>query len=351
MVLFLFLMALELIASAATHLDAGFTESIIRITSNPFIALFIGLQVTAVIQSSSTLTASLVAMVAANIITLEGAVPMVLGANIGTTVTSILVSFGNLGTPKAFRRGFMVASSHVVFNVLTALLFIFFEMEAQVLSVSARYLAHWLSAAGLSGDGWFRFYQWVWSPFSALTALLVNTQPVVFLGLGLVLLFICIYLFSAIFKWIILGENGTRLLVSALSKPAVSLFSGMGLTAAIHSSTVTTSLAVVLATSKKIAPKKIFPFILGANVGTTITALMAAVGRTEAALAIALCHFIFNVVGVCIFYPFPAMRAVPVRIAKWTATRAARQPAFAFGYLLFVFFALPFLVIFLSEKR
>jgi sodium-dependent phosphate cotransporter len=124
----------------------------------------------------------------------------------------------------------------------------------------------------------------------------------------------------------------------------------MGLTAAIHSSSVTTSLAVMLAATEKISPKKLFPFIMGANMGTTVTALIAAVGRSEAALSIAICHFLFNLFGVLIFFPFPGLRRLPYQMSKWTGLMAMRHLWFGFAGIILLFFALPFLVIFISEK-
>ena len=349
-VLFLFLVALELITSASRQLGSEFTHGIIRLTANPVVSLFIGLLATAIIQSSSTLTSSLVAMVAANIISLESAVPMVLGANIGTSVTCMMVALGHLGTPKAFRRGFMTASSHVIFNVLSAILFFPLERQWHILSGSSKYLANHLTNWGSIGTGWFVFYDAMVSPVAQLLQSVVATQPIIFLGFSLVLLFMCIYTLAAIFKLIVLDSRRGKWLSSALDNSLFSLLAGAGITAAIHSSTVTTSVSVMLAATKKIHPKKLFPFILGANVGTTVTALMAAIGRSEAALAIALCHAILNVLGVLIFFPFEFIRNIPIKLAQLSANLCYKNLAFAFGYLIFLFYALPFLVIFFSEK-
>lgn len=319
-------------------------------TANPTVALFMGLLTTAIIQSSSTLTASLVALVAGNIIPLESAVFMVIGANIGTTVTSMMVSFGTISTPKAFRRGFMVASSHVIFNLLTAILFFSLEANGKVLSVSSRYLATYFSSWDAFGEGWRSLINFLILPVTNLVFSLVQMQPIVSLFLGLILLFLTIYLLISIFKWIILGDESVKMIQKLLASPNISLASGIGLTAAIHSSSVTTSLSVLLASTQKISPKKLFPFIIGSNVGTTITALIAAIGRSESAIALAICHFIFNLAGALFFYPFPRLRAFPMYIARWTANIAYKRVAFGFAYLIFLFYILPFLVIFLFEK-
>jgi sodium-dependent phosphate cotransporter len=148
----------------------------------------------------------------------------------------------------------------------------------------------------------------------------------------------------------LMGNSVSNKILHVFNRPLLSMFSGAGFTAAIHSSGVTTSICVMLAATEKISPKKLFPFVLGANVGTTVTALMAAIGRSEAALAIALCHLIFNVLGVLLFFPVLSVRNIPVQIGRWWGILAQKNLAFAFGSIFFLFFALPFLVIFLFQK-
>lgn len=349
-VLFFFLIALELITQSCQELDSGFTSRILQATDNPFVSLSIGLLATAIIQSSSTTTASLVAMVAGNVLPFPSAVYMVIGANIGTTVTSLIVSLGVLGTPKAFRRGFMVGSSHLIFNILSAIIFFVLEEKAQLLSNLSTYVAHNLSHWKSFGASWKAMSGTLIRPISDIIFSLVQKQPGISLIIGLILLFSTIYLLMSVFRWMILGKAGGKVVRQALAKPWVSLLSGMGITAAIHSSSVTTSLSVLLASTQKISPKKIFPYIIGANVGTTITALMAAIGRSESAIAIALCHLFFNLGGAIIFFPLPKLRDFPMQVARWTATMAYRYFAFGFLYMLLIFFVLPFLVIFLFER-
>lgn len=350
-VLFLFLVSLELISTSGKLLGSEFAEGIVKTTAKPFASLFIGLLATAIIHSSSTITSTMVVLVASNLIQMEAAVYIIMGSNIGTSITSLMVAFGNLGSPKAFRRGFMAASSHAIFNILSALIFFPLEYNWKILSRSSDYLAsHMINWGGL-GEGWFTFHDTFIAPIASWLPGLVKVQPVVILVCSLVLLFMSIYALTLIFKYLLLGGSSGRRFKNWMDRPIFSLFTGIGTTAAIHSSSVTTSFSVMLAASEKISPKKLFPFILGANVGTTVTALMAAIGRSEAAVAIALAHFLFNLLGVILFFPFPFLRNLPIRLARWTASMAHHNLAFAFGYLIVVFFALPFIVIFLSERN
>ena len=350
LLIFIFLLALELITIGGKQIGEHYAQEIIRITAQPFPALFIGLLATAIIQSSSTITSSIVAMVASGILSPEAAIPMVMGSNIGTCVTSLIVSLGNMGTPKAFRRGFTTASSHVIFNIVSALLFLPLEMKTGILGKISQYLAVQISSWSPLGNGWFLFHDALLEPAAAFLESATFHQPVLMLPLSFSLLFICIFSLTTLFRFLISGEPGVKRVTSALRNPRLSLLSGMGLTAAIHSSSVTTSMAVMLAATEKISPKKLFPFVMGANMGTTVTALIAAIGRSEAALAIAICHFLFNLFGVLIFYPFPGITKIPYQMAKWSGAMAMRYLWFAFASILVLFFALPFLVIFISEK-
>ncbi|MEJ2004323.1 MAG: Na/Pi symporter, partial [Cyclobacteriaceae bacterium] len=109
------------------NLGREVAESIITATSNPFIGLFIGLLVTALIQSSSTTTSMIVALVASGSITLANAVPMIMGANIGTTLTSTIVSLGYIAKREEFKRAIAAGTVHDFFNILTVL--ILFPLE------------------------------------------------------------------------------------------------------------------------------------------------------------------------------------------------------------------------------
>ena len=102
--LLLFLFALEMMVSSLSHLGKDLSDTILLATTNPFIGLFIGLLLTAILQSSSTISALVVAMVASGSLTLESAIPIIMGANIGTTITAMIVSLGFIPKKKEFKR-------------------------------------------------------------------------------------------------------------------------------------------------------------------------------------------------------------------------------------------------------
>jgi solute carrier family 34 (sodium-dependent phosphate cotransporter) len=117
----LFLFSLDLMTSSLQHIGKDVAETILSATSNPFTGLFIGLLITAMLQSSSTTTSLVVALVASGSITLQSAIPIIMGANIGTTITSTIVSLGFISKKKEFRRAVAAGTYHDFFNILTTI--------------------------------------------------------------------------------------------------------------------------------------------------------------------------------------------------------------------------------------
>jgi sodium-dependent phosphate cotransporter len=105
---------------------------------------------------------------------------------------------------------------------------------------------------------------------------------------------------------------------------------------------------VPLVATKKVSLEKAFPFLMGANIGTTVTALLAAISKSEAALDIALVHFIFNIIGCMIFFPFPVFRNLPILVAKQLGEATVKYRMVGFGYIIVTFFLIPFLLIYFS---
>jgi sodium-dependent phosphate cotransporter len=124
---------------------------------------------------------------------------------------------------------------------------------------------------------------------------------------------------------------------------------GLLLTSAIQSSSITTSLVVPLAAADKIKLNWAFPFIIGANVGTTVTALLASVFKPDAAISIAIAHSLFNIFGALLFLPLNSLRKVPVYIADHFSSLASEKRILFFIYVLLTFFLIPFGLIYLGK--
>jgi sodium-dependent phosphate cotransporter len=127
---------------------------------------------------------------------------------------------------------------------------------------------------------------------------------------------------------------------------------GLALTVLVQSSSVTTSLIVPLVGAGLLTVHHVYPYTLGANVGTTITALLAALTLTAGAtgaeaaaaqggLTVAFVHLLFNVFGILLFYPVPAMRRLPIAMATFIGELAYRNRAHAIAFVVVSFYLLP----------
>jgi sodium-dependent phosphate cotransporter len=345
--LLLFIFAIDLLTVAMGRLNSTVATDIIQATKNPFISLFVGLLVTALIQSSSTVTASIVAIVASGNMTLQQAVPMVLGANIGTTLTSTMVSFTFIMRNKEFKRALSSGIVHDMFNILGVLILFPLELYFNFLSKTAEKLARFFSSESESA-GPFE-YNRIFT--RDMTEWIVEHINIPFLStiLAIFLVFVSIkVLTTSVYNTFVLDtfKDVNKVI---FKNTGLSFIYGVFFTAAVQSSTVTTCLVVPLVANRKVSLAKSFPFIVGANIGTTITAVIASIYKTEAAIALAIVHVLFNCIVALIFLPFPAVRRIPVKMAEYMGRMSAKHKVFGFAYILLTFFIIPFLLIYFSR--
>ncbi len=128
--LFLFLTGVQCLGDGFKLLGQDLLNSFFTTTENPFIALMVGILATTLVQSSSVTTAMIVGLVAApeNPLPMANAIPMVMGANIGTTVTNTLVSLAHVARKDEFLRAFSVATCHDFFNFIAVAILLPLEM-------------------------------------------------------------------------------------------------------------------------------------------------------------------------------------------------------------------------------
>ena len=345
---FLFLFAIDLIGASLNVIGQGIVQSFLLATSNPFIGLFIGLLATAIIQSSSTVTAMTVAIVATGYLSLQNAIPVVMGANVGTTLTSTLVALGFVTDRNEFRKAISAGSIHDFYNIIIVVLLFPLEYNYGFLSKSAIQLTAFFG--GVS-NGIQDFSSDIGYSYSTLTGFVINLMPRNILTpiLSLVLLFISIKLLSSVIYTRLIGSSKENLKKFVFNNPYKSFGWGALVTAGMQSSSITTSLMVPLVASGKVKLSNAFPLIMGANIGTTITALLAAFNRSEAAISLAFVHLLFNLVGVVLFLPFPVLRRLPVNLAYRFGMLTLGSRAVGFSYILITFFLLPFTLISLSS--
>tara|TARA_Y100000768_G_scaffold347735_1_gene296191 strand:- start:29 stop:508 length:480 start_codon:yes stop_codon:yes gene_type:complete len=123
---------------------------------------------------------------------------------------------------------------------------------------------------------------------------------------------------------------------------------GILLTIFVQSSSVSTSTIVPLAGAGVLTLRQIYPFTLGANLGTTVTALLASLTLNVTAMVAAFSHLFFNIFGIIIIYLNPFLREIPIRLAERMADIALKNKLLPIVYLIIVFFGIPLTIIFLG---
>ena len=190
-ILYFFLYSINLLGHSFKLFGKGFAESLLVTTSNPFLALFLGILATSVMQSSSTTTSIIVGLVAAGTLSLGNAIPMVMGANIGTTVTNSIVSFGHATRRIEFKRAFSAAVVHDLFNMLAVVVLFPLEIKFHFIQKSAVFLGN--AFVGIGGLELFNPVKYIINPAIALTDALLGglpKAPFIMAALSLVILFL-----------------------------------------------------------------------------------------------------------------------------------------------------------------
>ncbi|MFT5856440.1 MAG: phosphate:Na+ symporter, partial [Verrucomicrobiales bacterium] len=229
--------ALKLVAGARMK------SFLARLTSNRFSAAFAGAGVTAVIQSSSVTTVLVVGFITSGLLTLSQSIGIILGANIGTTITAQIIAFKVTKYALA-----MVAAGFVI----------------EVAGKKER----------------------------------TKQCGVALMGLGLI--FFGMELMSNAASPLRTSEAFMEM-VQQMRSPLIGILAGAVFTALVQSSSATTGIVIVMATEGLLPLEAGIALILGSNVGTCVTALIAGIGRPREALQAAVAHVIFNLAGVALW--------------------------------------------------
>ena len=348
--LYMFLVGINGMSSAIKHMGTGVAESIFTATSNPFVALFIGVFATVLFQSSSTTTSLIVGMVSSGALGISGAIPMIMGANIGTTVTNTIVSVGHINKGNEFKRAFAASTVHDFFNILAVIIIFPIEITFHFIEKLARTLAEILFGSVLNVD-----VLQAKSPIKAAVksgAKFIESftfdNNIFYLVISVLITFLCLASIVKLLRSLVL-EKIEAFFDQYIFKTALRAIGfGIVLTIMVQSSSITTSLVVPLAGAGVLTLQKIFPFTLGANIGTTVTALLAALTGTVAALIAAISHLLFNIFGILIIYCIPQLRAIPLMLAEKISELSVKNKFIPIIYLLIMFGAIPLSIILLT---
>ncbi len=344
-----FLIASIGIVGSGFKLATGeFAKELLVFASNPFAGLLVGILVTSLVQSSSTVTSIIVGLVSGGL-PLSTAIPLVFGANIGTSITSTIVSTNYASDKKEFKRAFAAATIHDFFNLLAVLIIFPLEMYTHFLEKVSGTIANNIYGTFSFDIKSFNFVKFLTKPFIGIFKSLVENIPhplngLTMIILGAILVFVAILYLGKLLKSLMVGRVRDYFVKVVGSNPIISIFSGIVSTVLVQSSSTTTSLIVPFASQNIIKLKDVYTFVLGANIGTCITALIASTGVIDnsiTSLQIALIHLLFNITGIIIVYGIPTLRVIPLILSQGLAEAAGKKKYLAWSYLVLVFFLLP----------
>lgn len=351
--IYLLVVAVALIGAGFKQATGNRAEELFQFATNPFMGLIIGTVSTALIQSSSTVSSIIVGLVAGGL-PVSTAVPMVMGANIGTTITNTIVSLGHVGNDDEFERAFSAATIHDFFNLWSVVIFLPLEVAFHPLEQFGGWLARGMLGGGAVEVSDFNVVKVATGPlvnlFKSATANLSDQLAGVLLIFGGVLVIILVISWMGkLLKGLMVGRAKT-ILHAAIGRGAIAgILSGTIITVLVQSSSTTTSLIVPLAGAGILTLQQVYPFTLGANIGTCITALLAATAISGdfalPALQIALVHLTYNVAGVVVIYGIPLFRDIPLRNAQALARLARTRKSVALAYIVAVFFVIPLIAV------
>ena len=338
-------------SSAIKRMGSDFAETVLTTTSDPFIALFIGIFATVLFQSSSTTTSLIVGMVSSGSLTIASSIPMIMGANIGTTVTNTIVSVGHINKGTEFKRAFAASTVHDFFNILAVIIVFPIEMLFHPLQRTSEWFA--LKIFGKIDN--IEVLQ-AKSPIKLAVKSGANflqkfsfDNDIVYLIISVFITFMMLYSIVKLLKSLVLKKIEGFFDQYIFNTAVKAMLFGIIITIMVQSSSITTSLVVPLAGAGVLTLRQIFPFTLGANIGTTVTALLAAITGTVSALVAAFSHLLFNISGIVIIYCIPALRNIPLKCAEIISEQAVTKKYLPLLYLFFIFVLLPLFIIYFGR--
>ena len=252
----LFLFGMDVMGKALERQAGGKLQTILaKMSSNVFKGFLLGLGVTAVIQSSSATTVMVVGFVNSGIMTLKQAVGVIMGSNIGTTVTAWILSLSGLEGDSFIIKLFKPSTLAPLIGIIGVILYMGKNEKRKGIGTIMLGFMALMTGMDIMGDS-MEF---------------LESEP-----------------------WF------AQLMIS-FSNPIIGILFGAGLTAIIQSSSASVGILQGLCSTGVVTFGSAIPIILGQNIGTCITAIMGAIGANRNARRTAMVHLLFNVVGVTIF--------------------------------------------------
>ena len=405
--LYFFLFGLDILGNGAKVMSGCKAGELFGDDTNPVAGLMVGILATVLLQSSSTTTSIIVSLVGSDgAISVDQGIYMIMGANIGTSVTNTIVAMGQMGDGDQLERAFAGATVHDMFNFLSVA--VLFPLELITGYLDALTGAMVKNAEVKDDEKWEGPVKKIVDPV-ADRVIIENKDVTKKISLGeaecsdfypmdcgegeptpekcgkkyglikcdsdlgcpaffskdasetddkvsggvvffiaIIILFTCLLGIVTILQRMLLGMS-TRIIYKATNVNGyIAIAIGAGLTMLVQSSSITTSTLTPFVGMGALRLEQMLPLTLGANIGTTMTGLTASlVSDSIDSLQVALAHLFFNITGIAIWYPIPFMRRIPLYAARrlGRATRLWRGFPLVYIFVMFVIIPLFFLAL------
>ncbi|TMW69044.1 hypothetical protein Poli38472_001200 [Pythium oligandrum] len=369
--LYFFMVAVTLIGGGFTLALGCEAKGAFDFANNPVAGLMVGTIATALLHSSGTVTSIVVALVGAGGMTIRQGVYVIMGANIGTCVTCIMVAFGQVGDRARFQRAMAAATVHDMYNIWSVIIMFPLEVIAHPLEELSKAMANAKTDSGAfkspvdaivnpltdkilvvdkssiykvaTGDKLCADYpSFIKKGAFKGTSMSDTSVGIIVVVIGFCVLVCALLTLVKMLAKVFMGP--TKKIIGKLLNynGYINILVGTAITFAVHSSTVVTSTLTPMAGLGVITLEQVYPLVIGANLGTTGTALLAALvtGKSDS-VAIALVHFWFNIFGIFLFYPIPITRKPIYSWANALARWSAAWPMSAIIFLLVLFIVAP----------
>ncbi len=344
LLLYAFLVSIGMLGASFKLFGGGAVDGLIESAKSPLVGLFVGILATTLAQSSSTTTSIVVAMVGSGAMPVSTAIPVVMGANIGTSVTNTLVSLGHLTRGREFYRAFSASTVHDFFNIMAVIVLFPLQVTTNVLGIVSEFLARTFQEVG--GLKFTSPLKMITKPAINLAVELLGDLPWILLLCSLAVMFLSLRYLVVMLRGLVMTRVESFFDLVIFKNAGRAMLFGLAITVLVQSSSITTSVVIPLAGADILSLPQIFPYTLGANVGTTVTAMLAALAVGEiSAVTVAFAHLTFNVLGISAIWPIRTVRRIPMDLARRLARIAQQNRWVPIVYVVFSFYLVPFLVI------
>jgi sodium-dependent phosphate cotransporter len=246
-----------------------------------------------------------------------------------------------------FQRAFAGATMHDFFNLMAIAILFPLEQATHILEKTATWLS--LHLVGAEGSQFPNPVKAAVKPVVGEVKHLLTDNiglakgmaTIIMIVIALAGIFFALTFLTKVLKRLVLSKAEGSFTQKLRAGGMTAMAMGLMVTVGVQSSSITTSLLVPLVGAGIVPLETAFSATLGANIGTTVTALLASLTGTPQAVTVALVHLLFNISGILIIYPIRAIRLIPVRLAQGLAAKTAERRIYALFYMVGVFFIMP----------